>query len=27
METQNTRERHKLGGSSIFTKEYELLEG
>ena len=27
METQNTRERHKLGGVSIFTKEYELLDG
>lgn len=27
METQNTRKRHKLGGISIFTKEYELLDG
>ena len=27
METQNTRRRHKLGGISVFTKEYELLDG
>lgn len=27
METQNTRKRHRLGGISIFTKEYELLDG
>lgn len=27
METQNTRRRHKIGGISIFTKEYELLDG
>jgi hypothetical protein len=27
METQNTRKKHKLGGISIFTKEYELLDG
>jgi len=27
METQNTRKRHKLGGISIFTKEYGLLDG
>jgi len=27
METQNTRERHKIGGISIFTKEYGLLDG
>jgi spore photoproduct lyase len=27
MKTQNTRRRHKLGGITIFTKEYELLDG